>query len=75
MTGRSDKVEKGVDSVIPESWVSFNPGLFGEDIIVLPFQVSCDLGKACFIVDLVAESGSVDDSQCNASSFFFKVYN
>jgi hypothetical protein len=74
MTGRSDKVEKGVDSVIPESWVSFNPGLFGEDIVVLSFQVPGDFSETGLIVDLVTESRCVHHRQCNACAFLLKIY-
>lgn len=73
MAGRSDKVEQGVDSVVPESRVSLDPGLFGEDIVVLSFQVSGDLGKTGLIVDLIAKSRRVNHSQRNACAFLFKV--
>lgn len=40
MTGRGDKVEKSVNTVIAESWITLNTGLLGENIIVLAFEVA-----------------------------------
>ena len=46
VTGRSDKVEKDVYSVVTESRVTLDTTLFGENIIVLTFKVTRDLGEA-----------------------------
>jgi len=46
VTGRSDEVEKDVDSVVTESWVTLDTTFFGENIVVLTFEVSGDLGEA-----------------------------
>lgn len=73
MAGGSDKVEQGMDSVVPESRVSLDPGLFGEDIVVLSFQVPGDLGETGLIVDLVTESRCVHHRQCNACAFLLKI--
>lgn len=46
MTSGSDKVEEGVDTVVPEARVTLDTGLLGEDIIVLAFKVADDLLEA-----------------------------
>lgn len=46
MTGRSDEVEHGVDSVVPEAGVTLDTGLLGQDVVVLSLEVSDDFGKA-----------------------------
>jgi hypothetical protein len=40
VAGRGDKVEEGVDSVVPESGVTLNSGLHGKNIVILAFEVS-----------------------------------
>jgi hypothetical protein len=73
MTSRSNKVEKGVNSIIPESWVSFNPGFFSEDIIVLSFQITSDFGKTSLIVNLITESRCIDHRQRNTCSLLLEI--
>jgi hypothetical protein len=73
MTGGGDKVEESVDSIVSETRVSFDPGFLCEDIIVLSFQVSCDLGKTSLIINLITEPRCINDSQCNTSSLLFKI--
>lgn len=46
VTGGSDEVEKDVDSVVTESWVTLDTTFFGENIVVLTFKVTRDLGEA-----------------------------
>jgi len=46
VTGWGDEVEKNVNTVVAESWVTLDPGLFGENVIVLSLEVSYNLGKA-----------------------------
>lgn len=43
VAGRGDKVEEGVDSVVPESGVTLNSGLHGKNIVILAFEVSNNL--------------------------------
>jgi hypothetical protein len=43
MAGRGDEVEKNVDSIVAEAWVTLDTGLLGENIVVLPLQVANDL--------------------------------
>lgn len=40
MTSRGDKIEKSVNTIIAESWITFDTGLLGENIIVLAFEVA-----------------------------------
>lgn len=46
MSGRSDKVEHGVDSIIPEARISLNARLLRKLIVVLLFQVAGNLREA-----------------------------
>jgi hypothetical protein len=39
MAGWRNKIEKRMDSVVPETRVTFNAGLFGKDVVVLTFEV------------------------------------
>ena len=39
MTGRRDKVQQGMHSVVPEPRVPLDSGLFGENAVVLTFKV------------------------------------
>lgn len=42
----SDKVKKGVDTVVAEARITLDPGLLGQNIIVLSFQISENLLEA-----------------------------
>lgn len=55
MTGRCDKVEKSVNTVVAESGVTLDTGLFGEDIIVLAFKVTRNLPKTVFAITVRSE--------------------
>jgi hypothetical protein len=48
MTGRCDKVEEGVNTVIAESRVTLDTRLLGQNIIVLALQVARDFPKTIF---------------------------
>ena len=39
VTSRVDKVKQGVHPVVPEPWISLDPRLFSQDIIILPLEV------------------------------------
>ena len=49
MTSRCDEVEDHMDTVVAEPRVTLDTGLFSQDIIVLPLEVSTNLGKAEFV--------------------------
>jgi len=40
MTGWCDEVKQNVYTVVTESWVTLDPGLFGKNVIVLAFEIS-----------------------------------
>lgn len=42
MSGGRDKVKEGVYTVVPEPGVTFDPRFLGENVIVLPFEVTDD---------------------------------
>lgn len=46
MASRRDKVEKSVDTVVPEPGVTLDTRLFSQDIVVLALEVANDLGEA-----------------------------
>lgn len=46
MAGGGDKVEHGVDSIIPEAGVTLDARLLGQDVIVLPLEVADNFRKA-----------------------------
>jgi hypothetical protein len=43
MAGRGDEIENGMDTVVPESRVTLDTRLFGQNVIVLSLEVSYDL--------------------------------
>lgn len=50
VTSRGDEVEKRMDTVIPETRVTLDTGLLGENVVVLSLQVTHDFleaAKAC----------------------------
>ena len=75
MASGGDKVEKSVNSIIPETWVSLDSGFFGENIIVLSFQVPCDLSKTRLVIDLIAKSWCIHDSQSNSCAFLLEIFH
>lgn len=42
MASRRDEVEESMNTVIPETRVTFDTRLFSQDIIILAFEVSND---------------------------------
>jgi hypothetical protein len=40
MTGRRDEVEKSMDTVIPESRITFDTRFLSQDIVILALEVS-----------------------------------
>ena len=45
MASRRDEVQKCVDSVILEPWVTLDSRLFGKNVIVFPLEILNDLGE------------------------------
>jgi len=54
MASWGDKVEKGMDTVIPESRVTLDTGLFGKNIIILTFKVAHNFTET--IIMLILET-------------------
>ena len=46
VTGGCDEVEQDVNTVVAESGVTLDTGLFGEDVVVLALEVADDFAKA-----------------------------
>ena len=46
MASGCDKVEKGVDTIIPESGVTLDTRFFRKDVIILTLKMSNDLREA-----------------------------
>lgn len=45
MSSGSDEVEHGVDTVVPEARVTLDTRLLGEKIIILPLEITDNLGE------------------------------
>lgn len=43
MAGWHDEVQQDVDAIVAESGVTLDTGLLGENVVVLPLEVSDDL--------------------------------
>lgn len=48
MSSGSDEVEHGVDTVVPEARVTLDTRLLGEKIIILPLEITDNLGETIF---------------------------
>jgi hypothetical protein len=46
VTGRCDEVEQDVNTVVAESGVTLDTGLFGKNVIVLALEVANDFAEA-----------------------------
>ena len=46
MASWCDKVEESMDTVVPESWITLDAGLFRQNVIILTFQIAHNLAKA-----------------------------
>jgi len=57
VTSRGDEVEENVYSVVTESRVALDTTFFGENVVVLSFEVTRDLGEAVwtFVASAQAE--------------------
>jgi hypothetical protein len=85
VTSRLDKVEQSVNSVIPESGVSLDPRLLGQDIIILPLEIRRDLLEAaaqlCFkiqnspvlVINTLSETRGIDNSQSDPGSILLQL--
>ena len=62
-TGWLHKVEKNVDSVVPESRVTLDSALLCQDVIVLTLEVAGDLAEGSFVINAVTEARCVHDGQ------------
>ena len=63
VTGGGDEVKKCVDTIISESWITLDTALFGQDIIILAFQMPNDFREGSFVVDLITEAWCIDDGK------------
>jgi hypothetical protein len=46
MAGGCDKVKHGVDAVVPETGVTLDTGLLGQNVIILSLKIADDLREA-----------------------------
>ena len=93
MTSGRDKVEECVHSVIPEARITYDTRLFGQNIIILTFEIPDDVLEAVrlkyektmhfrarsrflrrFVVNVVTETGGVDDGECNSNAVLLEFY-
>lgn len=73
LTSRLDKVEQDVHTVVAEARVTLDPALFSENVIVLALEVGADLAEGGLVVNGIAEAGSVDNGQTDASSLLVQL--
>ena len=73
MTRRSDKVEESMDTVVSESWVALDARFFRQDVVVLALKIANNFSKGGFVVNLVAEAGSIDNGQRYASPLLIQL--
>ncbi len=46
MSGGSDEVEKGMNTIVTETWITLDAGLLGENVIILSLKIANDFAKA-----------------------------
>ena len=73
LTGGLNEVEQDVDAVVPESRVTLDSALLGQNVVVLSLEVTRDFAKGCLVVNAVTETGSVHDGQRDTSSFLIQL--
>jgi hypothetical protein len=77
-----------MDTIVAETGVTLDTRLLRKNIIVLAFEITDNLAEAmnlsaktllqclprlpCFIIDLISESGCVDNRERNTGSFFIQ---
>jgi hypothetical protein len=62
-----------MDAVVPETGVTLDTRLLGQNIIILSLEVADNLREASFVVNLVAESGGIDNGQGDTSALLIKL--
>jgi hypothetical protein len=72
VTGRSDEVEKGVNTVVAEAGVTLDTALFSENIVVLALEVAHDLAETVAIPSSVPphHEGDRDGAYVNSLSIW-----
>lgn len=49
MSSWRDEVEECMNTVVPETWVTLDAGLFGQDIVILTLEVAYNFLKAVHV--------------------------
>jgi hypothetical protein len=73
MAGWGNKVEQSMYTVVPESWLTFDPRFLSKNIVVLPLKVSDNLGEASFVVDLITEAWGIDNGKRDPRAFLIEI--
>jgi hypothetical protein len=73
LTSGLDKVEQDMDAVVPESRVTLDSALLGQNVIVLSLEVARDFTKGRLVVNAVTETRSVHDGQRDTGSFLIQL--
>jgi len=58
--------------VVPETWVTFNPRFFGEDIVILAFKIANDFLESEFVVNVLAKARRINNGQSNTDTVLFQ---
>lgn len=73
MSSRSDEVEEGVDTVVPETRVTLDTRFLCENVVVLSLEKAEDLLECWFVVKVVAKSWDVDQSDAQSHTILIKL--
>lgn len=73
MTGRSDEVEQGVDSVVSETRITLDSRFFGQNVVVLSLEIADDFAKGRLVVDLISEARGINYGQRNPRTLFVNL--
>jgi hypothetical protein len=77
-----------VDTIVSETRVTLDTGFFRENVIILSLEIANNLGEAasislcdsrrtlvnvpCFVINLVAKSGSINNGEGNPRALFIE---
>ena len=60
-------------AVIPKPWIALNPRLLGQNIIVLPLQITANLPKAGLIIHTITEARRIHNRQADPRALLIEL--
>jgi len=61
-----------VDSVVPESRITFDTRFFGQNIIVLAFEIANYLLEGKLVINVIAKTWGIDNGERDTNAILFK---